>query len=70
MKKVVPAALLMLYSLFVKAQDNKVSVNIDLVKNYTTSQTNNLKASRISSVKNKNLIIPARSVVALTGIIK
>lgn len=47
-----------------------INGNIDLVKTYTTSQTNNLKASNIGSVKNKNLIIPARSVVTLTGVIQ
>lgn len=47
-----------------------VNGNIDQVRIYTTSQTNNLKASSIGSVKNKNLIIPARSVVTLTGFIK
>jgi hypothetical protein len=65
-----------LITIFVNQNANDVYVNlnvdsnIDLVKTYTTSQTNNLKASSISSVKNKNLIIPARSVVTLTGVIK
>ena len=65
-----------LVTVFVNQNANDVSINlnvdsnIDLVKTYTTSQTNNLKASSIGSVKNKNLIIPARSVVTLTGIIK
>jgi hypothetical protein len=65
-----------LVTVFVNQNANDVYVNlnvngnIDLVKIYTTSQTNNLKASSIGSVKNKSLIIPARSVVTLTGVIK
>jgi len=64
-------------TVFVNQNASDISVNlningnIDQVKIYTTSQTNNLKAGSIGYAKNKNLIvIPARSVTTLTGIIK
>jgi O-glycosyl hydrolase len=65
-------------TVIVNQNTNDVSVNLNIngnvvnrIKTYITSQTNNLKAGSIVYTNNKNLIIiPARSVITLTGVIK